>query len=279
MNNDLIVKDVQFENAVLKAAQNVNNNKVYVGVKWVCEGIGLTPDQIKNERKKIQSDLVLKQGGSNLTLPTNSGNQDVLCLDIEFLPLWLAKISITPKMKQNSPQVVEKLINYQLKAKDVLARAFIYGEFDLPKDYKSALGQLMLTVEKNDKLQKQNNHLETRIQDLEPKAQAYIDMMTAQGYLQFIDVAGMVEIGRNTLMQFLRKHKVLTKQSNFNIPYNRFRKNGYFKVICGKTEQGHVTSVTMVSPKGLDYIYKLIHKYNAENDFDTSKLLLQEVSA
>lgn len=132
------------------------------------------------------------------------------------------------------------------------------------------------TIENKDKI---ISNLETRIQDLEPKAQAYIDMMTAQGYLQFIDVAGMVEIGRNTLMQFLRKHKVLTKQSNFNIPYNRFRKNGYFKVICGKTEQGHVTSVTMVSPKGLDYIYKLIHKYNAENDFDTSKLLLQEVSA
>ena len=131
------------------------------------------------------------------------------------------------------------------------------------------------TIENKDKI---IENLNTRIQDLEPKAQAYIDMMTAQGYLQFIDVAGMVEIGRNTLMQFLRNHKVLTKQSSFNVPYDRFRKNGCFKVICGKTEQGKITSVTMVSPKGLNYIYKLIHKYNSEKDFDTSKLL-QEVQA
>lgn len=130
----------------------------------------------------------------------------------------------------------------------------------------------------NQKYKQQITTLTTRIQDLEPKAQAYIDMMTAQGYVQFIDVAGMVEIGRNTLMQFLRNHKVLTKQSSFNVPYDRFRKNGYFKVVCGKTENDKFTSVTMVSPKGLNYIYKLIHKYNAENDFDTSKLL-QEVQA
>jgi hypothetical protein len=52
---------------------------------------------------------------------------------IDFLPLWLAKISITPKMKKNNPELVEKLIQYQLKAKDVLAAAFLPQQYHSPE--------------------------------------------------------------------------------------------------------------------------------------------------
>ncbi len=124
METALAVKNVDFYGDNLLAAQD-KQGKIWAGVKWMCQGIGLTDDQMKHERKKIQSDLVLKQGGSNLTLPTNSGVQSVLCLYLDYVPLWLAKIGITPKMKRDSPEVVEKLINYQLKAKDVLAKAFL----------------------------------------------------------------------------------------------------------------------------------------------------------
>lgn len=122
-------------------------------------------------------------------------------------------------------------------------------------------------------LRKQNKEYKNKIAELEPQAQAYMDLMTAQGYLQFIDVAAMVEIGRNTLFAFLRSCKVLTKQSKFNVPYGRFRKNGMFKVITSKSETGHVSSVTMVSPKGLNYIYKLMKKKDVLDEFDTATLL------
>lgn len=122
-------------------------------------------------------------------------------------------------------------------------------------------------------LRKQNEEYKKQIADLEPKAQAYTDLMTAQGYLQFIDVAAMVEIGRNTLFQFLRKCKVLTKQSNYNVPYGRFTKNGMFKVITSRSENGHISSVTMVSPKGLNYIYKLMKKKEVLDEFNTTALL------
>ncbi len=102
--------------------------------------------------------------------------------------------------------------------------------------------------------------------------------MTAQGYLQFIDVAAMVEIGRNKLFEFLRRCKVLTKQSNFNIPYGRYTNNSIFKVITSKSESGHVSSVTMVSPKGLNYIYNLMQKKNVLDKFDTATLLFMERS-
>ncbi|MFI2132870.1 ORF6C domain-containing protein [Lysinibacillus fusiformis] len=106
-------------------AAKITDGKIYAAVKWVCEGIGLTRDQIKNERNKIQNDLVLSKGGRNLTLPTNGGIQDVLCIELDFLPLWLAKISITPSMQENNPKAVENLVKYQLKAKEVLAEAFL----------------------------------------------------------------------------------------------------------------------------------------------------------
>ncbi|KAF6620473.1 phage antirepressor KilAC domain-containing protein [Paenibacillus sp. EKM102P] len=104
-----------------------NDGKIYVGVRWVCDGIGLSDGQVKAERKKIKDDLVLNQGGRNFVLPTNGGKQDVLALDIDFLPLWLAKITITPNMQMKQPEVASKLIQYQLKAKDVLAEAFVHN--------------------------------------------------------------------------------------------------------------------------------------------------------
>lgn len=122
-------------------------------------------------------------------------------------------------------------------------------------------------------LRRQNEEYKRQIAELEPQAQAYSDLMTAQGYLQFIDVAALVEIGRNTLFQFLRKCKVLTKQSNYNVPYGRFAKNGMFKVVTSRSENGHISSVTMVSPKGLNYIYKLMKKKDVLDEFNTTALL------
>ena len=122
-------------------------------------------------------------------------------------------------------------------------------------------------------LRKQNEEYKRQIAELEPQAQAYSDLMTAQGYLQFIDVAALVEIGRNTLFQFLRRCKVLTKQSNYNVPYGRFAKNGMFKVVTSRSENGHISSVTMVSPKGLNYIYKLMKKKDVLDEFNTTALL------
>ena len=122
----LAIKDVEFNGATLRAAQDTENI-IWVGVAWVCQGLGLTKGQMQNERKKIQTDEVLSQGERNFVLPTEGGNQESLCIKLDFLPLWLAKIHITPKMKRENPQLVENLITYQLKAKDVLAEAFLYN--------------------------------------------------------------------------------------------------------------------------------------------------------
>ena len=54
----LAVKDVQFNGSTLRAAQDAENI-ICVGVRWLCEGLGLSKGQMQNERKKIQTDEVV----------------------------------------------------------------------------------------------------------------------------------------------------------------------------------------------------------------------------
>lgn len=127
-DNKLRVRDVDFNGAELRAAQEIETGKVYVGVRWVCQGMGFNENRMKYERKKIQEDLVLSKGVKFYPLANDKANSNILCLELDFLPLWLAKISITPTMKAERPDFVDKLIDYQLYAKDVLAAAFLNKE-------------------------------------------------------------------------------------------------------------------------------------------------------
>lgn len=124
MNSELIVKDVEFHGDMLRAAQDPDG-KVWVGVRWVCQGIGFGEDKIDNERKKIQKDIVLSKGVKFYSLGEDRAKSNVLFINLDYVPLWLAKIAITPTMQRENPVLVNKLIDYQLKAKDVLAAAFL----------------------------------------------------------------------------------------------------------------------------------------------------------
>jgi len=131
---DLEVKMVPFMGAELVAVRD-EDGQIWAGVRWMCEGIGLSEGQTKNERLKIQKDKVLSKEGQNFILPTNGGMQETLCLKLDFVPIWLAKISITPTMERETPELADRLEQYQLHAKDVLAAAFlpaIYGTGDKP---------------------------------------------------------------------------------------------------------------------------------------------------
>ncbi|MNW50702.1 hypothetical protein D3C74_281610 [compost metagenome] len=125
--NPIEQKMVPFNGSELLGVK-ANDGNVYVAARWICQGIGFDKNHSDAQIKKIQSDVVLNKGASNMTLPTNGGRQEVLVIKLDFLPLWLAKIAITPNMQVNQPEVADKLVHYQLKAKDVLAEAF------LPKD-------------------------------------------------------------------------------------------------------------------------------------------------
>lgn len=130
MNNELVkfkemeILEQDFNGDNIMTVKMKDTGKSYVGVSWITQALGFNKNNHDRQVKNIQSDIVLSKGASYLTLPTKGGNQKALCIELDYLPLWLAKISITPNMKNENPEVVDKLIEYQLKAKDVLAQAF-----------------------------------------------------------------------------------------------------------------------------------------------------------
>lgn len=132
--NELEVRKVPFMGTELMAARD-NDGQIWAGVRWMCDGIGFSEGQRKRQIANIQEDTVLSKGGSNLILPTKGGTQRTLCLKLDYVPLWLAKIAITPRMERETPELAARLEQYQLKAKDVLAAAFLPKAQQRPAEY------------------------------------------------------------------------------------------------------------------------------------------------
>ena len=110
MKNELTIveqKEVDFNGAELMGIK-ANDGNIYTGMKWIIKGIGFTDRKGRAETTKAGKDEVISQGIRNFGLPTKGGKQQVSCINIEFLPLWLAKISVTPTIKEEQPEVAEK---------------------------------------------------------------------------------------------------------------------------------------------------------------------------
>lgn len=117
--DNLIMKEVCFKSKKIRAIEE--NGKIYVAVKDICNNLGMNGDHYRNQKKKIQKDELLK-GGSKLTpLESNGGIQETMLLELDYLPIWLAKINPA----RFSDELKKELMDYQLKAKDVLAEAFL----------------------------------------------------------------------------------------------------------------------------------------------------------
>lgn len=98
------------------------------------------------------------------------------------------------------------------------------------------------------------------IRELQPKADTYDMVMTADGTFSMNQVAKQVGMGEYHLFAYLRNKKVLFYENGDNVPYERFRKNGCFRVIDTISPDGNSHSTTRVTQKGVDYICKLIQK-------------------
>lgn len=125
--NGLAVKEVAFNGDMLQAMEDLQH-VVWVGVKRVCEGIGFTKSQKDTQIQKLQKDSTLNEGCLKFQAGVFDPNNETLGIQLDYLPLWLAKISITPKMRTETPEIAGKLKLYQLQAKDVLAREFWHNE-------------------------------------------------------------------------------------------------------------------------------------------------------
>lgn len=135
MNNTALqVTTFDFYGDELIALRDNATGEIYTAINFILRGIGFNRDQIRKRRDKWTVDASLAKGIEIFNIPTGEGvtkkdtplnTQVTYCISIRKLPLALAKINITPKMKRDQPELSVKLELYQDKCADVLATVFI----------------------------------------------------------------------------------------------------------------------------------------------------------
>lgn len=133
-NTALETTNFDFYGDELIAVQDNATGEIYTSINSVLRGIGFKDrDQIRKRRDRMLNDVVLLKGITQFNIPTRSSvkydtlinEQEVYCISQRKLPIALAKINITPKMKQTQPELTTRLELYQDKCADVLASVFI----------------------------------------------------------------------------------------------------------------------------------------------------------
>lgn len=102
-----------------------------------------------------------------------------------------------------------------------------------------------------------------QIEEMQPKADFFDCVADSKSAFSMNEVAKVIDfkgIGRNKLFEFLREQGILDR---YNVPYQRYVDNGWFRVIEQKyVKDGEpiVTTKTLVYQKGIDAIRKRLQK-------------------
>lgn len=122
--NDLVVKTVDVLGDTIIAAKD-NKGQVWAGVSYFCKALGMNNIQKDTQVDKVKTDKILNKGYRKFPVGIFDQSNETIAIRLDFIPIWLAKISITERMEKEHPELAEKLLDYQLKAKDILAAAFM----------------------------------------------------------------------------------------------------------------------------------------------------------
>lgn len=117
--NELIKKEVEFQGS--KILGIMENGKIYVSVKMIAKNLAMTKSQADHQIVKIQQDTTLSTGCLKFQAGVLDSNNQALAIELDYLPIWLAKINPS----RFNDDLKQKLLAYQLRAKDVLAEAFL----------------------------------------------------------------------------------------------------------------------------------------------------------
>lgn len=144
---------------------------IWAGVSYFCKALGMSNKQRDNQVAKVQTDKTLKKGTLKFQEGVFDPNNEAVGIRIDYIPLWLAKIPVTERMEQDHPDLADKLLNYQLKAKDILAAAFLPKQSGTPAD----LRQQIQTIAKG------TDELYQRVDTLEERFTKFEDEMPVTG--------------------------------------------------------------------------------------------------
>ena len=149
--NDMIVKSVDVMGDSITAAQD-KDGEIWVGINAFCQGLNMNKKQRDYQVKKTKEDKTLSKGCRKFSAGVFDVANEVYALRLDFVPMWLAKITITKSMEKDHPELADKLLEYQLKAKDILAEAFLPKQVEFPK---TTAGQIQLLAQGFMEIQKE----------------------------------------------------------------------------------------------------------------------------
>lgn len=155
----LTVKGVDLMGDTIMAAQDKNGN-IWAGVSYFCKALGMTDAQRDTQTEKVRSDKTLSKATRKFPGGVFGTTNESYALRLDFIPLWLAKITITKRMEQDHPDLADKLLQYQLKAKDILADAFLpkrQGELATVNPSEIPLGELASYLKIMDRIAHRQN--------------------------------------------------------------------------------------------------------------------------
>ena len=245
------------------------NNLIYLNLEDVARGLGFVKKDVK---KGITYERVHKQN----------------------IIKWLLEFGLVKSENEEVPNYIPETVFYLLamKGKNEVAKQFqlkIANEI-LPQIRQSGMymtenvwdmimkdpqkfGEMIIEYGKvrkeNEKLQLENEKKQKLIEKQQPKVEYYDKVTNSKKATGMSEVAKVLKfkvnnrpIGRNILFSILRDSNILNE---YNQPYQRFINLGYFEVRqTYNSYTGEPLYTTLVTSKGIEYIFKLLRKLGYE---------------
>jgi hypothetical protein len=109
-------------------AARIGTSEIYLPVRPICTALGI---HWAAQYRKIKADEVLLESTRTLRLQTRGGPQNLVCMDVEAIPMWLAGIE---------PSRVREDLRERLKAYKRWVRKVVYEAFARETGIESAAG-------------------------------------------------------------------------------------------------------------------------------------------
>lgn len=236
--NDMVVKSVDLMGDTVMAAQDSEGN-IWAGINFFCRGLGMSKRQRDFQVEKVKADKALSKGCTLLRAGVLDTANEVYALRLDFVPIWLSKITITKKMEQENPELADKLLEYQLKAKDILAEAFLPKQ-EVPR---TVPGQIQLLAQGNVELNKRVDKVSDDVKTVKAEIEALRDDLPlfpgeAKTISDAVKKKGVEVMGGKQSPAYKNKslqHRVYTNIYS-NLKYN-FDVSSYFFIKRGNKEK------------------------------------------
>lgn len=258
VKNDIIPFD--FEGNNFRSIKDQNDNPLFVG-KDACNILGI--QYYRDALSRLDND---EKTTCRLKLDGWNQARDITLINESGLYSLIMKSNkpIAKKFKRwITHEVLPSIRKYGTYINDIdMVMNTLFS--NLTGDEKESVRKVM---ENQIKLQKQ-------IKEDKPKVDFYKAIMGSHESVDIGKVAKVLarefnfNIGRNRLFDFLKKHKVLMNKGNE--PYQKYIDQKYFEMaqIDKEYKDGVITVYFQprVFARGIEFIYKLLKKYNEPED-------------